>query len=105
MNFSYKALKADGEPYEGEMEADDKFALFQLIKKEGGKIVSYQEAKKGSFHFALPSFLQRVKMHEKITVARSLGGMIEAGLALSRLCRCLSARVAAKNLRKCWVHW
>jgi type IV pilus assembly protein PilC len=100
MNFSYKALKADGEPYEGEMEADDKFALFQLIKKEGGKIVSYQEAKKGSFHFALPSFLQRVKMHEKITVARSLGGMIEAGLALSRALQVLERQSRSKKLKK-----
>lgn len=99
MKFSYRALKKNGEPYEGTFEAADKFALFHQIKKEGETIISYEQAKEHKFHIPVPALFGRVKMHEKITVARSLGGMIEAGLALSRALQVLERQTRNKKLK------
>ena len=100
MKFSYKALKKDGQSYQGVKEAPDKFALFREIKKEGDTVISCEEVKERSFHIPMPSVFQNVKMHEKITVARNLGNMIEAGLALSRALQVLERQTRNKKLKK-----
>ena len=101
MKFSYKALKKDGTEYTWEREATDKFALFRQLKKEGETIISVEEVVDGQtsgFHFSLPSF-GGIKMHEKITVARNLGNMIEAGLALSRALDVIERQSRNKKLK------
>jgi type IV pilus assembly protein PilC len=101
MKFSYKALKKDGTEYTWEREAADKFALFRQLKKEGETIISVEEVVDGQtsgFHFALPSF-GGIKMHEKITVARNLGNMIEAGLALSKALDVIERQSRNKKLK------
>lgn len=101
MKFSYKAIRKGGEPYQGEREAPDKFVLYRELKKEGDTIISAEEAKEGgSFRFAMPAFFHKIKAHEKITLARNLGGMIEAGLALSRALQVLSRQSRNKKLKK-----
>ncbi len=101
MKFSYKALKADGQTHQGELEAADKFALFRQLKKEGETVVSVEEVKENSLsHLHLPAFFENIKMHEKITVARNLGNMIDAGLALSRALQVLERQSRNKKLKK-----
>jgi len=85
MKFAYKATKQDGETHQDVREATDKFDLFRQLRKEGEVVISCNEIKPGvvsAFH--TPTFLQGVSAHEKIIFARNLGGMIEAGLAISR---------------------
>lgn len=99
MKFSFKAVKKDGQSYQAEREATDKFDLFRQLKKEGDTIISVEEVKDRAFKIALPSLFSRIKMHEKIIVARNLGGMIEAGLALSRALQVLERQSRNKKLK------
>ncbi len=81
--FHYKTIDVEGKTVEGTMDAKDKFALYHNIKKDGITIVSAEEVKKSSFSFSLP-FMGGVKMHDKITFARNLSSMIDAGLPITR---------------------
>ncbi len=86
--FKYKILDPEGKVKEGEMEAKDKFALYHSIKQDGSTVVSVEEvgAEKGisfSSNIDLP-FLSRVKAHDKITFAKNLSKMIDAGLPVTR---------------------
>ncbi len=100
MKFNYKAQKANGEIYEGSREAIDKFTLYKDLKKEGETVVTAQEFEaKANFmdHF---SFLGRITMHDKIVLARNLGAMLEAGLALSRALAVLEHQTKKKKLKE-----
>jgi len=101
MQFSYKAKKTSGETYQGEREAPDKFSLFRDLRKEGETVLSCVEVKKGGLAgvLRLPSILDRVNMHEKIIFARNLGGMIDAGLALSRALQVMERQTKKKKLK------
>ncbi len=86
--FKYKILDPEGRVKEGEMEAKDKFALYHSIKQDGSTVVSVEEAgvEKGigfSSNIDIP-FLSRVKAHDKITFAKNLSKMIDAGLPVTR---------------------
>ncbi len=100
MKFSFKALKPDGQSYLGVRDAPDKFSLFRDIKKEGATVISCEEVKERSFSIPLPTFFQNVKTHEKITLARNLGNMIEAGLALSRALQVIERQTHNVKLKK-----
>lgn len=86
MLFKYKIVDAKGKKIDGFMEADDKFALYHAIKKEGVTVVSTEEIKsKRSFSLdSFMTFLNRVKTHDKIIFAKNLAKMIEAGLPATR---------------------
>ena len=101
MKFKYSAVNSRGETYEGVKEAPDKFAFYRLLKKDGDSILWVKEMKKGglsslNFNFSL---FGRIKMHDKIIFARNLGGMIEAGLSLSRALMVLERQTKNKKLK------
>ncbi len=84
--FTYTAEKAGGEVYKGVAEAKDRFELYQIVRQEGGRIISLDEGK-GSGWLSmtyLNSLFSRVTEYEKILFARNLGAMLSAGLALAR---------------------
>jgi type IV pilus assembly protein PilC len=84
--FHYKAVDSEGKPIEGTLETQDKFSLYQAIRKEGHTIISAEE-QHSSFSFSVSKylpFLGGVKMHDKITFARNLSQMIDAGLPITR---------------------
>lgn len=85
-HFSYTAEKSDGEKYQGVAEAGDRFELYEIIRREGGKVISVNETSKGgvlSMEY-WNTKLTRVKEYEKILFARNLGAMLSAGLSLAR---------------------
>ncbi len=86
MQFKYKATKETGDIYEGVEEALDKFALYRELKKRGEIVFSASEiSSKPSFSARFSQyFAGSVKMQDKITFARNLGSMIDAGLSLTR---------------------
>lgn len=86
MRFKYKAQKADGEIYEGEREALDKYSLYRDLRKQEEIVVTFSEVKPAKAWNIINrlSFLGRVGPHDKIIIARNLGAMLEAGLSLSR---------------------
>ena len=86
--FHYKLVDRAGKQTEGTVEAADKFSLYHAIKKEGVTIVSTSEVKGGgnslfSMNINLP-FLNSVKTQDKITFAKNLSKMIDAGLPVTR---------------------
>jgi type IV pilus assembly protein PilC len=86
VRFTYTAEKAGGEVYKGVAEAKDRFELYQIVRQEGGRIISLDEGKgSGWLSMAyLNSLFSRVSEYEKILFARNLGAMLSAGLALAR---------------------
>ncbi len=85
-HFTYTAEKSDGEVYQGVAEAADRFELYQLIRREGGKVTSVsEESKRGILSLEYwNSLFSSVKEYEKILFARNLGAMLSAGLSLAR---------------------
>jgi type IV pilus assembly protein PilC len=84
--FKYTAEKNDGEVYKGASEAKDRFELYEIIRREGGHIISVSEEQShGILSFAYWSArLSSVSEYEKILFARNLGAMLGAGLSLAR---------------------
>lgn len=83
--FSYTAEKG-GEVYKGVSQARDRFELYDMVRREGGKILSVAEDygdKWWSLSFWNSKF-STVPEYEKILFARNLGAMLSAGLSLAR---------------------
>lgn len=82
MKYAYTAINKEGTKYTATLEAADKSVFYQEFKKIGDILISVKEAKKrGNIDI---SFFRRIKTIEKITFARNVGNMLEAGLSLSR---------------------
>ncbi|MEY4746963.1 MAG: hypothetical protein RLZZ416_12 [Candidatus Parcubacteria bacterium] len=84
--FSYTAEKGGGEVYKGVAEAADRFELYNIVRQEGGRIISVEE-EGGSGLLSMNfwnSLLTRITEYEKILFARNLGAMLSAGLSLAR---------------------
>lgn len=84
--FTYTAEKTGGEVYKGIAEAKDRFELYAIVRREGGRIVSVSEERA---HHALSltywnEKFTTIKEYDKIIIARNLGAMISAGLSLAR---------------------
>lgn len=84
--FSYTAEKNDGEIYKGIAEAVDRFDLYDIVRREGGRIISFDSAGgRGWWDLAFwNAKLARVSEYDKILLARNLGAMLGAGLPLAR---------------------
>ncbi len=85
-HFIYTAEKTDGEVYKGMAEAADRFELYQIVRREGGKIISVTEERSNSWlsiHYWNSKFTT-IKEYDKIVTARNLGAMLTAGLSLAR---------------------
>ena len=85
-HFAYTAEKNDGEEYTGQAEARDRFELYSIIRREGGRVKSVEE-KTGTSIWSFGYWnmrMSRVKEYEKILFARNLGAMLSAGLSLAR---------------------
>ena len=84
--FTYTAEKHDGEVYKGVAEARDRFELYDVVRKEGAKLIALSEDSSKSIlslkHWN--TLLSRVSEYDKILVARNLGAMLSAGLSLAR---------------------
>jgi len=92
--FTYTAEKAGGETYQGVADVKDRFELYQIIRREGGKLVHLRD--ESTPHFWSMSYwdvkLSRVSEQSKIMLIRNIGNMLSAGLSLARA---LSARASA----------
>ena len=97
--FTYSAEKRDGEIYKGVAEARDRFELYEVVRREGGKLVSLAEDNSQSM-LSLRYWnvmLASVSEYDKVTLARNLGAMLSAGLSLARALTVISRQT--KNLK------
>jgi type IV pilus assembly protein PilC len=106
MKFSYSAINKDGQKYTAILEAADKAAFYTEFKKIGDTLVSVQDDNKkgvaGVLAFRIKIF-ERVKMIDKITFARNLGNMLEAGLSLSRAISVAERQTTNPKLKDTYV--
>lgn len=99
-SYTYKAQRQDGSVYDGKFEGEDRFALYGAIRKEGGRILTFEESSERRFTFTRVDLLvARVKLSEKIALTRNLAAMIEAGLSLTRALAVLERQTKNKKLK------
>ncbi len=108
MKYTYTARRGDGTTYHETKEFADKFALFHEVKKTGDTLVEFKEdaAHDGWWNHLdayVNDFFGKVKMQERIAFARNLGGMLEAGLALSRALSVMERQTRNKKLKKIYA--
>ena len=87
MKYTYTYTTPDGQTHTKTVEAENRFEIYGLVRKEGGSVVTIKEGRAGLPAFnmeAVNALLSRVKMIDKILFARNLGAMLTAGLPLSR---------------------
>lgn len=100
--FTYQAKNQEGKIYEKTVEAVDRLALYSVIREEGGTVVSIRETKPilPSFNMSFSfSFLNGIKTQEKISLAKNLSSMIEAGLSVTRALSVMSRQTKRKPLQ------
>ena len=99
-HFTYKAVNSSGQSYEGEMDAQDRFVVYRKIRSEGGSVVFVNEVKKRTlFDGRFSNMFGSIKAIEKITFARNLGSMIEAGLSVTRALTVMEKQSKNKKLK------
>jgi type IV pilus assembly protein PilC len=84
--FKYTAQKADGEVYSGIATALDRFELYNVIRREGGHLLSMQLDRSNN-RFSFSYWIEKITTvpeQQKILFTRNLGVMLSAGLPLSR---------------------
>ena len=84
--FHYKTIDLAGNIVEGEMEAQNRLDVPPKLKKDGVSVIYVEEKKNkiiSNFNINIP-FLSGVSTHDKITFARNLGSMVEAGLTVTK---------------------
>lgn len=103
--FKYKATRL-GETYEGSIETTDRFAVYKHIKGEHGAVISVRQVQTfGAFNFdRITIALNRVKAYEKITFAKNLAAMLEAGLAMSRAISVMERQTKNPKFKDILVH-
>jgi len=100
--FTYTAENSDGEVYSAIADARDRFELYKIIRREGGKIISVNEDKSDnvwSFQY-WNAKIATVPEHQKIVFARNLGAMLTAGLSLARALSVLERQTRNARLKK-----
>lgn len=100
-HFTFKAKKANGEVYDGEKDANDRYELYRTIREEGDEVIDVKEKSSRTIHSLdfLGNIFKHVKTVEKINFARNLGSMLEAGLALSRALSVLARQTRNKSFK------
>lgn len=104
MRFKFKAQKADGTFYESEREATDKYALARVLEGAGETPIHVVPAGEKIWSVfnrgSLSDIFHRISIHDKIVFARNLGGMVGAGLSVSRALAVLERQTENPKLKK-----
>lgn len=102
MKFSYTAKKASGEEYSAVLEAADKAEFFRELRKNGDVPINFKEQREGKgLNMEIDfEFLHRIKMMDKISFAKNISGMLEAGLSLSRALSVIERQTKNKKLKR-----
>lgn len=99
-HFTYTAEK-NGEQYHSSAEASDRFALYHIVRHEGGRIISVQEEGGGRINLGrFNTVISRVNEYDKILFVRNLGSMLAAGLPLARALAVLGRQTKNVKLKE-----
>ncbi len=83
------------------VEAESRFAVYELVQKEGGRVVAIKEASRG---LRMPAWLNvsigtGVKRIEIVRMAKNLSAMLSAGLSLARALSVIERQAGNKRLK------
>jgi type IV pilus assembly protein PilC len=98
--FNYTAQKPDGEIYKGIAVAKDRFELYNVIRREGGHLLSF-ELDKADNRFSILYWLDQITTvpeQQKILFTRNLGVMLAAGLPPSRALAVMERQTKDRHL-------
>lgn len=95
--FAYTALAADGSPREGRIEADDLPAAQRAVEALGLVPTALDPAAPGGV------FGARVPQAQVLAFARSLGGLVAAGVPLSRALTVIEREATHPAARAAWA--
>jgi type IV pilus assembly protein PilC len=89
MKFTYIGETSSGEPVEKTVTANDRFAVYEIARKEGHVVVSISENSRFSFsrfinRQKIEAFISRVSSDDLVLLTRNLSSMLKAGLPLTR---------------------
>ncbi len=101
MKFRVTLTKEDGSQEKRAIEAASRFAVYELIEKEGAHVVSVEEG--GAI--GLPSWANLklssgIKFEERIILTKNLAAMLAAGLTLSRTLSVIERQSTNKFLKE-----
>lgn len=100
--FTYTAEKDGGETYRGITDANDRFELYQIVRREGGKIISMEEDHSTSLWSIgyWNAVFATISEQNKILFSRNLGAMLSAGLSLARALSVMERQTKNPKLSK-----
>src|SRR3990167_11012501 len=98
--FKYQAKDREGKVYERTAEVSNRYDVYGLIREEGGTVVSIHEIKKFTLFNSFKNLLDAINTHQKITFAKNLGLMMEAGLSVTRALSVMSRQSQKKPFKK-----
>lgn len=110
VRYHYKAKDSAGADIEGDRDSKDQYELAKVLRTEGLVpifIIDAKSGKRGGI-FAkkikltdyIPSFLQRIKLEEKMNFARNTAVMVGAGLALTKALEVMTRQTENEKFKK-----
>lgn len=103
MRFSYTAKKNDGNVTTAVFDGESKSELFKELEKLNLTLLTYKEIQTrglGGLGEKFSIFFGRIKMIDKITFARNLGNMLDAGLSFTRAIAVLEKQTKNKKFKE-----
>lgn len=98
--YKYKARDKEGKEYERTLDVKNRSDLYGIIREEGGSVISIQEVKSFMSLASLNDIFGGIKTHQKITFAKNLGLMMNAGLPVTRALSVMSRQSKSKPFKK-----
>ena len=98
--YKYKAKDKEGKEYERTLEAKSRLDLYGVIREEGGSVISIKEVRSISSQISFGSLFGGIKTQQKITLAKNLGSMIDAGLPVTRALAVMGKQSKSKAFKK-----
>ncbi len=102
--FTYTGTTKEGEKITQIVEAEDKYAVYEIARTNGHVVVSVGQTKQWSFNSLVNMekinlLLSRVKSDELVTLTRNLSSMIKAGLPLTRALSVIERQTKNERLK------
>ena len=98
--YKYKAKDREGKEYERTVDVKNRLDLYGVIREEGSTVVSIQEVKSIFSFISFNKIFGSVKTHQKITFAKNLSSMIEAGLPVTRSLAVMGKQSRSKSFKR-----
>ena len=98
--YKYKAKDKEGKIYEKTLEVESRYDLYAIIREEGGSVVSIHEVGKIKLPSSFDNIFNGIKTQQKITMAKNLGLMMNAGLPVTRALSVMSRQSKSRPFKK-----